>query len=293
MTEEANQPLVSVIMPCFKVGRFISDALESVGDQTYPNWEVIAVDDCGPDDGSHEIIQTFAQKFSKNRILNHRHEINKGVSAARNTAIRLAEGDYLAFLDPDDWWMQNHLKNSVDIFKNKKEIEGIASAAYRCNIKSENESKSIQFYNKWEQDLFPYIMAIRCGFAMSGMVIKKSLFLDDQFDENPSIQHAEDWDMWLRFIQKDVIFHLNPNPSCYYRKHGTSATDDYHKSRERLRFATKKNIGIISELQTIALGKMLRIINQMHDEIAEVRQNQKPAHKIIDFFIKAFKKCIK
>ena len=52
VTEEMKQPLVSGIMPCFKMGRFIGEALESVGAQTYTNWEVIAVDDCGPEDAT-------------------------------------------------------------------------------------------------------------------------------------------------------------------------------------------------------------------------------------------------
>ncbi len=286
MTEESKQPLVSVIIPCYKMGRFIGEALESVGVQTYTKWEVIAVDDCGPEDGTREAVESFGVKFPKHRVIYHRHEKNAGVSAARNTAIRLAEGDCLAFLDPDDWWMQNHLKNSIDIFNCKKEIEAIASAAYRCNNKSEKESKSIQFYKKWEQDLFPYIMAIRCGFAMSGMVIKKSLFLDDRFDENPSIQHAEDWDMWLRFIQKDVNFHLNSNPSCYYRKHGSSATDDYHKARKRMRFATMKNKEIIFELQTVALGKIVRILNHMDDEINDFKKSNN-IKKNLFYFVKS------
>ena len=68
MTEESKHPLVSVIMPCYKMGRFIGEALESVGKQTYTNWEVIAVDDCGPEDGTRKAVEFFAKQFPNNRI---------------------------------------------------------------------------------------------------------------------------------------------------------------------------------------------------------------------------------
>jgi len=275
VTEEANQPLVSVIMPCYKMGRFIGDALESVGKQTFQNWEVIAVDDCGPEDGTREVVEGFAKKFSNNRILCQRHEKNAGVSAARNTAIGLAEGEYLAFLDPDDWWSNNHLQRIFDAFSNANDIGGIACAGYRCKYNGEKESK-IQFYKKWEQDLFPYIMAIRNGFAMSGVALRKSLFSNREvFDEDPRIQHAEDWDLWLRLIGQDVRFHLDGEPSCYYRKHESAATKDYNKVRERLRYATNKNKNIINDFQTVALGKMVRIMGQMQDDIEITRLNCK------------------
>lgn len=73
MTEETKTPLVSVIMPCYKMGRFIGEALESVGKQTYTNWEVIAVDDCGPEDGTHKIVKDFASKHLDHRIEYIRH----------------------------------------------------------------------------------------------------------------------------------------------------------------------------------------------------------------------------
>jgi glycosyltransferase involved in cell wall biosynthesis len=79
-----------VILPCYKTGQFIGEALESVGVQTYTNWEVIAVDDCGPEDGTRGAVEAFAAKFPDHRILYHRHKLNAGVSAARNTGIRAA-----------------------------------------------------------------------------------------------------------------------------------------------------------------------------------------------------------
>ena len=68
-----NEPLVSIIIPCYKMGKYIGEALESVGNQTYAHWEVIAVDDCGPEDGTKEIIESFAECHPQHRIEFIRH----------------------------------------------------------------------------------------------------------------------------------------------------------------------------------------------------------------------------
>ena len=75
----SDRPLVSIIIPSYKMGRYIGEALESVGKQTYENWEVIAVDDCGPEDGTKEIIESFAACHPQHRIEFIRHQKNGGV----------------------------------------------------------------------------------------------------------------------------------------------------------------------------------------------------------------------
>ncbi len=138
MNTETKEPLVSVIMPCYKMGRFIGDALKSVGKQTYTNWEVIAVDDCGPEDGTKEAVEAFAKQFSNRRVLYHRHEKNGGVSAARNTAIGMAQGEYMAFLDPDDWWVSDYINEQVMILLSEK-----GATCFCSNILADEKGKAI------------------------------------------------------------------------------------------------------------------------------------------------------
>ena len=104
-----NQPfkhskaLVSVIMPAYKMGQFIGEALDSVGARTYPHWEVIVLDDAGPEDGMRAAVEAFAAKHADRRVEYIRHETNQDVSAARNTAMSAAEGSVLAFLARKPW----------------------------------------------------------------------------------------------------------------------------------------------------------------------------------------------
>ena len=97
----------SVILPTYGVGDYIGDALGCLMMQTYDNFEVIIVDDCSPDN-SGEISRSFLER--DDRFIYVRHEVNQGVSAARNTGIGHATGDYILFLDPDDMYERNLLR---------------------------------------------------------------------------------------------------------------------------------------------------------------------------------------
>ena len=115
------KPLVSCIINFFNTERFIEEAIESVFDQTYDNWELLLVDD-GSNDGSSVIALQYAQKYpGKVSYLEHEGHQNRGVSAARNLGIRNAQGEYIAFLDADDIWLPQKLERQVEILDSKPE----------------------------------------------------------------------------------------------------------------------------------------------------------------------------
>lgn len=101
-------PKVSVIMPVYNVEAFVGDAVRSVLGQSFDDFELLVVDDVSPD-RSIEICESFVDP--RIRIL--RHEVNRGLAGARNTGIRHARGDYLAFLDSDDFWHAEKLARHV------------------------------------------------------------------------------------------------------------------------------------------------------------------------------------
>jgi glycosyltransferase involved in cell wall biosynthesis len=103
MTEQ--QPLVSVVIPVYNGARYLRAALESVFAQTYRSFEVIVVDDGSVDD-SGKIAQSFPE-------VHYIHQENRGVAAARNTAIAVARGEFLAFLDQDDLWTPEKLRLQI------------------------------------------------------------------------------------------------------------------------------------------------------------------------------------
>lgn len=94
-----DTPLVSIIIPVFNTVKYINACLDSVLEQTYPNIEIIVIDD-GSTDGSSEVLQEYAGEHSN--IIIYMHQKNQGLSAARNTGMELAKGEYIYFLDSDD-----------------------------------------------------------------------------------------------------------------------------------------------------------------------------------------------
>ena len=268
VTEEANQPLVSVIMPCYKMGRFIGEALESVGAQTYTNWEVIAVDDCGPEDGTREEVETFARKFPNHRIIYHLHEKNAGVSAARNTAIGLAEGEYLAFLDPDDAWDAAKLEFSVGAFRKAGDIvlahhpvkvsQMVATDSPWADVCFQ-PSKESRIYRLSDEEHFLNTN----GICTSTVVVSKEKFERIMFPVGMFFQF-EDWVAWC-LLGNHGRFAYQPEALATYRFHGSSFTFRQTQNDKIKLFANLEAL-----LCIISRTKNKVMIERLGDQIVEV-----------------------
>lgn len=103
------EDLVSIIMPSYNTGRYISETIESVLAQTYINWELVIVDDCSTDD-TDDVVKQFLED---NRIRYIKNEKNSGAAVSRNRALREARGKWIAFLDSDDLWEPEKLEKQI------------------------------------------------------------------------------------------------------------------------------------------------------------------------------------
>jgi glycosyltransferase involved in cell wall biosynthesis len=121
--QSAENPLVSIIIPFYNREDFLREAVESVESQSYQNWELLLVDD-GSTDRSATIAREFVKKQPKCIFL-LQHEDNRGASAARNTGIRHATGEYVTFLDSDDVFFPNTIEREVKVFKNNPEADAV------------------------------------------------------------------------------------------------------------------------------------------------------------------------
>jgi glycosyltransferase involved in cell wall biosynthesis len=110
-----GRPLISVIMCFFNEEKFIQDAIESVTNQTYDNWELLLVDDGSTDKSTH-LARTYAMRNSARvHYLEHEGHRNKGLSASRNLGIKHAKGEYIAFLDGDDIFLPKNLEQQLEV----------------------------------------------------------------------------------------------------------------------------------------------------------------------------------
>ena len=118
-----NQPLVSIVMPVYNCEKYLQESIESVLSQSYQNWELLIVDD-GSTDRSPGIIDAYAQKDARIKSV---HKKNEGVSVARNVALEHIRGEYVTFIDSDDVYHVDRLKEMLYVFETNKNCDIVFS----------------------------------------------------------------------------------------------------------------------------------------------------------------------
>jgi|GEM_PF-769487 len=222
--------LVSVIMPAYRMGRFITEALASVGAQTFGNWEVIVVDDHAPDDGTADLVREFAKAWPEKRVEFIRHEMNRGVSAARNTAIQAAKGTFLALLDPDDRWFPDHLQQSMDLFISRPALDVTTGPVEVHAVKQDEKVTWVKPKEEWPRSYFPHSLTVYNFIQPSATVVRSAAIEEvGGFDEDPAIQHIEDYDLWIRLVESRYQFGFLKVPTSVYQVHGQGATADQER----------------------------------------------------------------
>ena len=127
MTQEYPSDLVSIITPSYNSEKFISETIESVINQTYPNWEMIIIDDQSTDK-SCDIVEKYSADDPRIRLI--KSEVNQGPALSRNTGIKESRGRYIAFLDSDDIWAKKKLELQIENL-NRSE-HSISFTSYEC-----------------------------------------------------------------------------------------------------------------------------------------------------------------
>lgn len=185
-TKKTMTPMVSVVIPTYKRARLIPQAIKSVLQQTYQNFEIIVVDDCSPDD-TREVVTAIADQ----RVRYLRHDTNKGLPAGRNTGIDAARGKYTAFLDDDDEWHPEKLEIQL---KAIEKHDAVLSGALINN-------RRVKLHRRFVVT----VDDLRKGneFDPSSLLAKTSVLKALRFDE--SLRQGEDWDAFIRIAQKYSI----------------------------------------------------------------------------------------
>ena len=140
MKKKSNAPLVSVIIPVYNVAPYLEEALESVINQSYNNLEILVIDD-GSTDGSEIICEEYAARDKRIRVI---HQVNGGLSDARNTGLDLAAGEYIAFLDPDDAYRPDMIAVMLGaLLRNQADISICSYSTYR-NVLPNTRVRSVK-----------------------------------------------------------------------------------------------------------------------------------------------------
>lgn len=209
---EKTTPTVSVIVPCYKQAEYLSETLDSVLAQTYPNWECIVVNDGSPDN-TDAIAKAYLEKDHRFKYF---YQENHGLATARNNGIANSTGEYILPLDADDLIAPTYIEKAVDRFKHYPETKLVYCKGHTFG--KSNHPMDLVDYN---YDTFIWGNCIFCS-----AVYKRSDYdLTDGY--NPNMIHGlEDWDFWLSLLKKeDHIFRID-EILFYYRVKESSMVKD-------------------------------------------------------------------
>lgn len=215
--------LVSIIMPSYNTGRFISETIQSVLAQSYIDWELIIVDDCSTDN-TDDVVSKY---LVDNRIRYIKNDINSGAALSRNRALREAKGRWIAFLDSDDLWEPKKLEKQISFMQK----HGYAFSYTRYTQIDENgESLHKGIYgpkkitkNKMYLCCWPGCLTVMYDAKKIGLISIKNL------------RKNNDYPMWLKIVEKSDCYLLDEN-LAKYRKRSMSISKHGRSHFERLKW---------------------------------------------------------
>ena len=186
--------LITIILPYFKKKEYINKTVHSLINQTYQNFEIIIVDDeLSPE--SHKILETTKNLDKRIRLIkNLQHQ---GVGFSRNNAIKISQGEYLAFCDCDDLWKKNKLERQLK-FMQEREIDFSFTSYELIN----EQEKRVGFIKAKSQLDFRKLV-FSCDIGLSTVMVKK-IILEKHNTYFPNLKTKEDYVLWLSLANKGV-----------------------------------------------------------------------------------------
>lgn len=234
MKREDGQPrTISVIMPAYNAAPYIETAIRSVMGQTFPDWELIVIDDCSRD-STVDIVERLVKEDSRITLL--RNEVNMGVSKTRNRGLDLARGSYVALLDSDDVWHPEKLEAQLARLKQTGADVGYCSYA----IVNAEGKKAKADYIVPERVTFHELLrenVIGCSTVMLTSAVARNYRFESGF-------YHEDYVLWLRLLQDGCRICGNTEVLVDWRFIENSRSFDKRKSAKNRWLIYRKCLGL-------------------------------------------------
>lgn len=203
-------PSVSVIIPAYNAAKYIGAALTSVFDQTYKSFEILVINDGSPDtDDLERELQPYAAGIQYIR------QENRGAAAARNTGLRAASGEFIAFLDADDKWAPNFLEKQLELLKDTNADLVFSDAVFFGE--SPLAGRTFMELQPPRGDVTPEkLLAVEVTVLTSTVLVRKAPIIEvGLFDE--TFRRGHDFDLWLRLARRGTRFAYQREVLAYYR----------------------------------------------------------------------------
>lgn len=226
-----NQPIISIIVPVYKVEPYLRQCVDSILNQTYRNLEVILIDDGSPDKCG-EICDEYAREDDRVVVI---HKENGGQGSARNAGLQAAKGQYIGFVDSDDWIISDMYQTLYDMCRNTgSDIAQISigvSKEHKSDSSTENRVLTVEGKDILRKFLYDGLYSRLEAYSICSKLYKTDLFKEVSF---PQINHSEDYAVNSRLLQKCERFAFS-NKVCYVYNHfsgNASATESKLNDRD-------------------------------------------------------------
>jgi teichuronic acid biosynthesis glycosyltransferase TuaG len=216
--------LCSVIIPCFHADAYIRQALESVRAQSYAEWEIIVIEDASHDRTEH-LVRIFAASVPDHRVEFARHESNEGVSGTRNTALSEAKGEFVGPLDHDDRWLPGFLKDSVATLETTASDVAFSDVWVQGAARETMDERRVRDFDA--RQTMHWLLERNQIVNSATLIRREALDAVGFYDQHPKIQHAEDYDLWLRLAAAGRKFARVAKTNAVYREHASQASSNH------------------------------------------------------------------
>ncbi len=254
-----NIPLVSIIVNCFNGEKYLKKCLESIIDQKYQNWEIIFWDNISTDN-SRKIVESYRDS----RIKYFKSEEHVTLYSARNLALKKISGEFVCFLDVDDWWTPDKISSQINFLNKNSNIEILYTNFFNYFEGRKNKkifSKQALPFGRITQNLLDHYKI-----GILTVMIKRSILQENFFKENYEI--IADFDFFLKLsLQKNIS--VIQTPLAYYRIHSENLSkkklnqqieeieDWYNRNVDTKHFKDYSLKGVKLSIQILRIKKYL------------------------------------
>lgn len=220
------EPLVSVIIPAYKVAAFIRETLDSVLGQTFADYEIVVVNDGSPDT---EELEKELETYGNGVI--YIKQSNQGAGAARNAGIRVARGKFIAFLDGDDVWLPQFLSEQLELIDSDGGYDLVYADAVNFNGPRLTRLTNMDLNASDGHVTMESLISERCNVITSSVVARRNSIVEaGLFDE--SFPNSQDFDLWLRLAKQGARMTYQKRVLVHRRIYQGSLASDPMKSYE-------------------------------------------------------------
>ena len=249
-----NTPLVSVIVPCYNVATYIEQCLLSIFGQTYPNIEILAVDDGSPDN-TPAILDQLARKHSQLKVI---HQSNAGVSAARNTGLQHATGKYVMFVDGDDFLASDAVSYVMELVRQTEAEFCLSTDCYTKKHERQITHQTVSALTSTEAVVL--LLSPRVIVGCWNKIYKRSLLIQHNCHFATDLFYGEGLNFINTVAQLANCVGVGNRKVYYYRRNNeTSATTHFNIEKMRNGIAAIDKIEKNLHIRTPKIDTMLRL----------------------------------